>query len=492
MTVMDPSGIQIAASVRTTRGSVFPLWMGGARTSEKPGDADSIFFDTNVEYQDLPIVTAVNIEMTMNYNATCTVEVAAPYELGLALLESELFVIGNVLTVQVGYPRIGLFLPKLSTQTVRPNVSLNPEDGLTATLNGQGGIFAGTRGQSNRQFRNVSVEEVVSTIANLKHNQWSVDFPKVQRRGSLQAGGDPLYAERGSINQDGETDWAFVSRILRASSCRAVIRPVPDGGGQTQVAIRRDSDVARQDPVYTLTARGQVDMVIPNGRFPLLSFESEAEGVWLSAGSDRVRTADIDSRTARDSSAEANQETVADEAPNATTGTVGTGSEEVEGVNVAARAAPEDGGDRHVPLSSNSTERTPAEGVAQGAREEGERGGGMTATVSTIGNPVAFPNDRIRIENIGMFSGNYEIEGMSHQVGEGDWTTTMKLIRRGSVMSEQISEAIRARQDWSASDQAPADQPGIEEDAQGGGETTVTPVDLGEDEFSDLGLVPGL
>lgn len=490
MPVVDPSGIQISVSVKTARGATFPLWMGGARTSDKLGQGDSIFLDANVQYRDLPIVTGVNIEMSMNYNATCTVELAATYELGLALLESELFIIGNVITVQVGYPRINLWLPRLSMMGVKPSVSINPDDGLTATLNGQGGIFASMRSQSSRQWQDTTVKDVIEAIANLKHNRWTVEFPSQGRRGNVPDQGDPLYIQRNNINQRGETDWAFVTRIVRAVGCRTVVRPIPDGGA-TRIVIVRDSDVARQDPVYTLVSRGQIDMVAPNGRFPLLSFESEAEGVWLSSGSDRTTTSDISSTTGETTSAEATQETVADDAPNATTGSVGTGSGEVDDVNVAGRAAPEDGGDRHIPSPSSSTESTPEERVVQSTREESERGGGMNATVTTIGNPVAFPNDRIRIENLGLFSGNYEIEGMSHQVAEGDWTTTMKLIRRGSVMSEHISELLRREQDWDASNQPPADQPEIGDDARSSGDL-LEPVELTDDEFSELGLVPGL
>lgn len=489
MPVVDPSGIQVSVSVMTARGATFPLWMGGARTSDKIGGGDSIFLDANVPFRDLPIVTGVNIEMSMNYNASCTVELSAPYDLGLELLESELFIIGNVITVQVGYPRINLWLPRLSTMGVKPSISLDPDGGLTATLNGQGGIFASMRSQSTRRWEGISAKEAIENVANLKHNKWTIEFPSQIRRGSVTDREDPLYLSRVAVNQRGETDWAFTTRILRAVGCRATVRPIPEGGA-TRIVVQRDSDVAREAPVYTLVSRGQIDMVAPNGRFPLLSFESEAEGVWLSAGSDRTTTADISSTTGEQTSEEADQETIADDSPNATTGTVGTGSGEVDGVNVAGRAAAEDGGDRHIPLPDNSTETTPREGVTQNTREEAERGGGMNVTVSTIGNPLAFPNERIRIENVGLFSGNYEIEGMSHQVGEGDWTTTMKLIRRGSVQSEHISELLRRPQDWDASDQEPVNQPDIGEDAESSGDL-VEPVALGEDEFAEPGNASG-
>jgi len=474
--VVDPSGISISVIVETRRGTRFPLWMNGAVVGEG-ASAESLFLDANVGFRDIPIVTSVNIEMSMGYNATCTVELSAPYDLGLALLESELFIIGNTIVTQIGYPRIGLFLPPIATMAVKPSISINPDDGLTATLNGQGGIFAGTRGRRSQQYRNVSVRDVLEEVGNLAHNRWSFVFPDEQ---PTTGGGpaDPLYGERNSISQRNESDWGFVTRLVRQVGCRVVVRPLPNEGARNRVVILRDSETATSDPVYTITSRGQIDMVVPNGRFPLLSFESEAEQVWLSAGSDRVSTNDINHESGDETGrVESTVDDVSDDAPPATDGLVGSGSENTEDVNVAVRVAPEDGDDLHLPVADSDTGRPASEAVQQENREQSERGGGIQATVSTIGNPVAFPGDRIRIENLGLFSGNYEIIGMSHQASEGEWTTTMRLIRRGAVGAEWITEILRRGGTRDAQDQEPADQPVIGEDATGGGATTVEPLD---------------
>jgi len=492
--VVDPSGIQISVVVKTARGTEFPLWMGGARSGEG-GTGESLFLDANVGFQDLPIVSSVNIEMMMSYMATCTVELSAPYDLGLALLDSELFIVGNVIIVQVGYPRIGLFLPKLACMAIKPSITINPDDGLTATINGRAGCFASTRGRTSRVWENTSVVKVAQELANLPHNRWDVTFPQRLRSASTieevaaiaEAEGveaaqaaattvDPLYGKRPRISQPNRTDWDQFTHMCRVAGCRAMVRPQTQGDGRAQILVERESDVATREPVYTLTSRGQIDMISPNGRFPLLSFESEAENLWLSAGSDRVVSDDIDSATGDPVSAEANQDTVEDETPNAVTETGGTGNQDTPEENLALRADAADGGDQRVAAPANSLERTPGEAVGQVAREEGERGGGVHATVSTIGNPVAFPNDRIRIENLGPFSGNYEIEGMSHQVAEGEWTTTMRLIRRGTFGDNWIAEIIR-RQTDNPQDQEPEDQPEIGQDAQSGGAVTAEAFD---------------
>lgn len=469
MPVVDPSGVAITVIVETARGTRFPLWLNGAVVGEGPA-AESIFLDANVEFRDLPIVTAVNIEMSMNYNASCTVEISAPYELGLALLESELFIIGNTIVTQIGYPRIGLFLPPIATMAVKPSININPDDGLTATLNGQGGVFAGTRGRRSQQFRDVTAKDVMEEIGNLVHNRWSFIFPQEEP-------GEPLYVTR-NISQSNESDWGFVTRLARLAGYRLVVRPLPNEGARNRIVAIRESDAAREEPVYTLSARSQIDMIAPNGRFPLLSFESEAEGVWLGAGSDRVSTNDIGHEDGEETGrVTSTVEDVSDDSPPATEDVVGNGSEDTEDVNVAARVSEDDGDDQFLSVPSSDTGRTPTEVVQQENREQSERSGGIQATVSTVGNPVAFPGDRIRIENIGLFSGNYEIIGMSHAVGEGDWTTSMRLIRRGGVGAEWISEILRRGLNADAQDQEPEGQPQLGEDATGGGTTTVEPFD---------------
>lgn len=493
MGVVDPSGIQISVTVKTTRGTEFPLWMGGARSGEG-GTGESIFLDANVEFMDLPIVTGVNIEMMMGYMATCTVELGAPYELGLALLESDLFIIGNMVVVQVGYPRIGLFLPKLACLAIKPSISINPDDGLTATINGRAACFAGSNGRRTEVYEDQSASEVMQALADRPYNNWDIVLPEPQAASieeiaqiaeaegidlvdaQARATADHLYVRRGRINQTNRSDWAQFTRMARQTGCRAVVRPQDGGDGRAQILVERESDVATREPVYTLVSRGQIDMISPNGRFPLLSFESEAEGLWMGAGQNGAVTSDVDSATGEEVSAEVTPEDRDEETPPAVTESGGDGNSDTPEGTVALQ---QEGGRRRIAAPHNSLERTPEEAAGQEAREEGERAGGIHATVSTIGNPVAFPNDRIRIENLGPFSGNYEIEGMSHQVGEGEWTTTMRLIRRGTFGDNWIAEIIR-RQTDNPQDQEPEDQPEIGQDAESGGSITVDAVPGGE------------
>lgn len=500
MGVMDPSGVQISVSVRTSRGATFQLWMGGS-TSGDLASEESIFLDPDAEFQDLPIVTGVNIELLRGYNSTVTIELGAPYNMGLALLESDLFIIGNTFVTSVGYPRIGLFLPPISSFAIKPSITLNPDDGLTATLNGQAGVFAGLRSTSEVVRRNLSIKEAIQEIADLERNRWNIIFPQQQivaseappqdrlprpSAYSTRVQSDPndeLYAARNSISQAGKTDWAEVVRLCGIAGCKAVVRPETQGSGAMQVVIMRESDSARVDPVYTLVSRGQIDMRIPNGRFPLLSLESEAEGVWFERGSRSTVSNDIDSESGDETGdVEATDESVADQVPNAVTGGITDGATEQDDVNVSMGA-----GRQRIVSPQSSTEATPQERVNQNTRERSERGAGINVTVSTIGNPLAFPGDRIRLENVGLFSGNYEINGESHQVAE-DWMTTMQLIRRGSFETRFISEALRRAQDWDATDQEPPNQGDIQEDAQGGGSILVDPVEVPSSEFDPEAL----
>ena len=504
MPVVDPSGIIISVIIKTRRGAEFPLWMGGATQGSGP-DEESIFLNPNARYQDLPIVTGVNIELTRNYNATCTVELSATYDLGLELLESDLFIVGNRISVEVGYPRIGLFMPRISVMAVKPSITINPEDGLTATLNGQGGTFAAVNSRNTRQWENVSIVDVIQELASLPHNKWRVFVPS-QRTASVEAPPpdrlprpsastpsvtgdpqDPLYSERPSVSQQNETDWAFLRRLVRRAACSITVRPIPNRGGRTYVIIRRDGEIASRPPVFTLVSRSQIDMVAPNGRFPLLSLESEAEQVWFQPGSDRAETADVEPESGEPTGpVTSDQESLSASVSTATPMTAGSGSSDDDEVTVAIRTAPEDGRDLVVYAPASDRSRTPQEAVDQANREAAARGAGIQVTVSSIGLPMAFPDDRIRLEGVGLFNGNYEIDGMSHQVAEGDWTTSYRLIRRGEFDTRYYDEILRRAQEFDAADEEPEGQPEVGQDAQGGGDITVEPGEISEEELGGL------
>lgn len=133
--VLDPSGFMMSVVVIGGDGTRYPLWTKGASTEEDR----SFFRNEEAQFQDLPIVQSVSVELNRGLNGSASVEFVAPFELGIELINSDLFVIGNGLEVRIGYPRLGRFLPWFRTMSVKPDLTIDGSEGMSATLNGQGG-----------------------------------------------------------------------------------------------------------------------------------------------------------------------------------------------------------------------------------------------------------------------------------------------------------------------------------------------------------------
>lgn len=457
--VLDPSGFQIAVVLRAG-GDTFPLWMGGAiqdgSTLYQGEDASDVLYD------DIPIVESVQVDIGMGLIGKVTVEIAATYDLGLKLLESALFAIGSVLDVQIGYPRISKFLPWFSTMTSKPSISINPDDGLTATLNGEGGAFAAARGGSSETFTG-TYASIITAIANQESNQWNLDIPPPPKEGS---GEDPLYVERESISQGNRTDWMFVQYLCRMANCDCWISPDPEVRGANLLRVRRRADSMEGKPRYTFVSRGQCDFI---NRFPILSFETSAEGVWLPPGSRGNTIADVNIRTRTVDPEETvrPEDTDVPVLPGDTT--TGDGAEEVDGTVIAAEPVPRDarGVGRRIVHPRHSPES--ALEVLRRMATEGRQHGGLNASFTTIGIPDLFPGEAVKLVGLGIFSGNYVVESVAHSAAPGDWSMTVKLLGDG-VDARGMETGISRVYD--RYNQQEADEV---EESGGGGATDINP-----------------
>jgi len=52
----------------------------------------------------------------------------------------------------------------------------------------------------------------------------------------------------------------------------------------------------------------------------------------------------------------------------------------------------------------------------------------INLTITSYGIPDLFPNRTVRVENVGVFSGNYGIDGITHSASESGWNMSIKLI----------------------------------------------------------------
>jgi hypothetical protein len=466
--VLDPSGFQIAVIVK--RSDVrFPLWVGGARR-----DDASIFVDPTVEFPDIPIVESVSIEIGMGLMAKIGIEIAAPYDLGVALLQSRLFTIGSIIEAQIGYPKISRFIPWFSAMQSKPSINLSQEEGLSATLNGEAGAFASMRNSSPRTY-NGSYADIINEISKHESNNWTLSLP-------LPSGGDDaLYTPREGVSQGNSPDWPFIMRLCRLANCDAYIAQDPQQAGRNRIVVLRRSDSMSEIPRFTFVSRGRADFI---NTYPLLEFESTAERVWLPANYGEVRASEIDPDTGAIIDARAGPETSGvTRAP----GPAGAGDTPVrtDGTTAALRSLPrddQDTGERIAPSARASA--TPQE-VVSARSEEGQQGGGLNANMTSFGLPELLPGEVIRIEGAGIFNGNYGVETVQHRASAEEWTMSVKLLSNSLFSGESLETAMSLP--WSPFGQQVNDQPPVQVPEAASGAAT----DVVDSEFADLTGIGG-
>lgn len=459
---IDPSGFQMSVEVILQNGEKFPLWMrpsesGVPETIRQVDRALGITGATPLG--DLPIVESVEITMSRGLTMGASINIVAPYELGLDLLSTNLFVIGNAYEVRIGYPRLGRFLPWMSFRAEKPDLNISPDEGLTATLNGTAGSFAALRGASSRTYTG-SYRDILQEIAERGHNQWLIDFPDVEQ-------GSAFDEQRDQVSQGNKSEWFFVQQIARSANCDAFMLPSREQQGRPVLTIRRRKDAFAQSPRFTFVMRGQIDMETV---FPLFNFSSPSEGVWVPRSQGGVTCTDIDPDDG--SVQEVTADALDSDTPRLDEAAVGgdqvvqVGSEVV--ANHPSLSDDRETGERCV--ISNRDPMTPAQQV-RSLFEEGSTRGGIQASGASFGIPELFPNDIITLGNLGIFSGNYLVDSMTHRAGPGEWTMDMKFLAN-SVALSAIAEDLRVTPTSINTRTAPELADGSEN--AGGGGTTVT------------------
>lgn len=452
MATLDPSGFQMAVVV-IADGRRYNLWAnpaGGSPVGDAGGDAA-----TGLP-EGLPIVESLDIEMGLGLNSKVTINIAAPYELGMQILRTPLLRIGNVIEVQVGYPRAGRFMPWISAMAAQPSVTVSPTDGLTATINGEGGAFAALRNTRSVEYQNKSYADIITELAGNEDYNFIVQLP------DQQAGDDPLYRTRERVSQANQSDWFFMQFITRSANCDAWVEPSADEAGRQNFVCRRRAESFGAAPRYTFVMRGQADF---DRVWPIFDFSSNAEGVWLPGGATGVRVGGIN--------------------PTDLTATTLLVTGETTDVPATADSVPSDGGarveDTAVRLTTTRddstvgehvyvSERDPrgAAEVAESTRTEAAGRGGIQATISSFGIPDLLPSEIIAIAELGVFDSLYQIQKVTHRLAPGEWTMSLDLINN-AVATDFMALALQGFAPVVNTETAPVSAG----DAEGGGTEVV-------------------
>lgn len=447
----DPAGFQISVVMNTPDGVRLPLWIKsidqgeggiGAGMASAAGSALSAggmgagtgasggsLSGADLANLDLPVVESASIEISLGLVGKVTVEVTATYELGLKLLDSPFFCIGNTIEVQIGYPRSKRFTPWISAITSKPSLRISPDEGLTATINGEGGAFAALRGVSGKTWEARSYREIIEEIA-IEHD-WDVSLPgdSVSARAVENLGLEvsEFLKTRPVVSQSQMTDWFFIQHLCLASGCHAFIGPSPDKG-RFKLFVKERKSLLAAEPKVRLVSRGRSDFALV---FPALEFETEAEFVWLPGGAVRTSTQDLDPDTKQIVSHDATAETSPDPALG-DAGTPNSAKRKVESIN--AQLTHTDGTDRTGEfLVVSARDPRGASAVAQAHRDTLAIRGGVTAKVTTFGIPELLPGDIVQIDAMGVFNGLYGINSLTHTANDSEWSMSLDILNNASA-----------------------------------------------------------
>lgn len=416
---MDVSGFVVAVTV-ISRDRRFNLW-----TLPAAGGMSSL--DPENDLAGKVVVESLELEMGRGYNSRISVKLAAPFDVGLELLRSSLFKIGNTMEVTFGYPKAGKFMPAISTFVERPSISLDPVEGLSASLEGSSGMFAGIRGTRSAQYTNMSYADIIRRIVD--EGGYGVDVVLPDPTGS----DDPLYVVRESVSQQNHSDWFFIRTIAADALCDVWVGYAPSQGiSRQQLVVSRRSEDVIDLPKVTLIARGDADF---ERVWPILQFETDAEGVWLPGGAQETSATVTDPETGTEvtvRSTPTDEPGTGDAAPVA-------GMRNVGGVAVGAGPdpAPESTGARvYVPGGD------PQEASQQVAAFRSERAaaGSIKINVTTFGIVDLFPNDKVHITGLGVFDGDYLVDTVSHSLSAGEWSMNLQLF--ANALSRELLDLV--------------------------------------------------
>lgn len=461
---LDPAGVQMLVRVRDDEGASFLLWtlssdqvIGQALEGAPQAAAGSL------AGVDLPVVESVDIELNLGLNGRLTVQIAAPYDLGMRMLDSSLFKIGNVIEAQIGYPRLGRFTPWFSAMAAKPGLRISAEEGLVATLNGEGGAFASLRSSSNQVWESQSYRQVVQAVA--ERHRWSTSFPDEDTSTAFDR-------QRDRISQSGYSDWGFINQLCRQANVDCFMGPDPEEQGRSRLTVQRRRDTNEARPVRTFAMRRKIDMV---NVFPILDYESDSLGVWLPRSAESVVTGDIMPDT-REIIREAASVATAEVPALGEVSPTGTGGAVIGDHQAQLFSPPRsvlDAGE-FLPLSSRDPSRRPSE-VIQAHREEGAMRGALNATIVSFGIPEQLPGELIAMRGLGRLDGTFQVHGLVHRAMAGEWSMTLTCLNN-ATSSDLIANFFQV-QPPSTNREEPPDP--TTDDADGGGaEVEPVPADV--------------
>lgn len=376
-------------------------------------------------------VTSVTIEEELDFIGKITVSLNPPRDLGLALLDSTVLALGNLIEVRWGYPSFGNLRSAIGMLTI-PTINLGREVNITVNAEGLGSSLMRTEShtvwrvtKNDPSSASVSAKEIITKIAATL--RLPVEFKLGPKSGAMETPPETPHTQT-------KSKWLFIRELARKYQARAYMK-----GGKTIVIV--GDDFPERRGAATFRMYGQLDT--PNNVFPLLQFNTEQAGNVIGLASRGVVVQDVPPDRGPGENLSENNEGVT-ATPNqmvaanttASTPNVGGGPSELKGKalggtpsQVPAPAgfditslldAPFDAAMNETGKRLHLSARDPILASRVSGLNEISRIEAIEATADVVGVPNIFPDDIVRIEGVGkMFEKNYWITKITHELGSG-------------------------------------------------------------------------
>lgn len=234
------------------------------------------------------MVASIEIEQTLAGNGNIKIELTPTYEDAMALLDSSVLGLGNVVKVKWGYgsPAGAGFGPMFREAVgimVLPDVTLGHEISITINAFGYGRTMQNDERRKTWRAENdpnssiLSLDEIIKKLSVIYG--WA--DPEIENDEKFRK------IPQTPFVQSGETDFEFLRKTTQLYGGEmAVVTDQKTGKPQIKIVdVRKRLDGDEHVPMVTLQMYAQIAVNFSDGVFPILSFSTESGGLMIAGAS---------------------------------------------------------------------------------------------------------------------------------------------------------------------------------------------------------------